>query len=54
VIILGQALGVVVYARNLVLIHGQRRRLAELENQLAHSKEKSVEQPPTLPMRRAG
>jgi lipid-A-disaccharide synthase-like uncharacterized protein len=54
VIILGQALGVVVYMRNLVLIHQQRMRLAEREKELAVNAEKSVELPATVPMRRAG
>ena len=54
VIILGQALGVVVYTRNLVLIHQQRMRLAEREKELAFDAGKSVDLPATVPMRRAG
>jgi hypothetical protein len=56
VIILGQALGVVVYARNLVLIHGQQEREAQKKSiALAETDDKSSTAPAeTLPLRRAG
>jgi lipid-A-disaccharide synthase-like uncharacterized protein len=60
VIILGQALGVVVYARNLALIHGQKEResatteLAPTVVPEETSEHVVVERPATLPLRRAG